>query len=91
MTKKKFYLRLYYNAENSYMFVNGTQIYKFKAKVSENVAAPLWLGNILKGWSADNMKKTGCNRDVYYFSVDYDATDVDDILDIHKYLIKKIT
>ena len=91
VTKKKFYLRLYYNAENSYMFVNGTEIYKFKAKASKNVAAPLWLGNILKGWSADNLKKTGFNRDVYYFSVDYDATDVDDILDIHKYLIKKIT
>ena len=27
--------------------------------------------------------------DVYDFSVDYDAITVDDILDIHKYLIKK--
>ena len=25
----------------------------------------------------------------YDFSVDYDATDVDDIKDIHKYLMKK--
>ena len=91
VTKKKFYLRLHYNGENSYMFVNGTEIYKFKAKVSEIVAAPLCLGNILKDCSADNMKKTGFNRYVYYFSVDYDATDVDDILDIHKYLMKKIT
>ena len=91
VTKKKFYLRLHYNGENSYMFVNGTEIYKFKAKVSEIVAAPLCLGNILKDCSTDNMKKTGFNRYVYYFSVDYDATDVDDILDIHKYLMKKIT
>ena len=27
--------------------------------------------------------------DVYDFSVDYDATDVNDIVDIHIYLIKK--
>ena len=35
------------------------------------------------------MKKTGLNGYVYDFSVDYDAIAVDDILDIHKYLIKK--
>ena len=35
------------------------------------------------------MKKAGVNGYVYGFSVDYDDTDVDDILDIHKYLIKK--
>ena len=34
-------------------------------------------------------KKTGFNGYVYDFSVDYDATDVDDILDIHKYFMKK--
>ena len=34
-------------------------------------------------------KKTGFNGYVYDFSVDYDAIDVDDILDIHKYLMKK--
>ena len=35
------------------------------------------------------MKKTGFNGYVYDFSVDYDATDVDDIKNIHKYLMKK--
>ena len=35
------------------------------------------------------MKKTGLNRYVCDFSVDYDAIVVDDILDIHKYLMKK--
>ena len=29
--------------------------------------------------------------DVYDFSVDYDAIAVDDILNIHKYLMKKMT
>ena len=56
---------------------------------SEIVASPLWLGNISKDWSTDNMKKTGFNEYVYDFSVDYDATDVDDIVDIHKYLMKE--
>ena len=77
------------NGANSYLFVNGTEIYKFKAKDSEIVATPLCLGNISKDWSLDNMKKTGLNGYVYDFSVDYDATADDDILDIHKYLMKK--
>ena len=45
---KKFYLRLHYNGANSYLFVNGTEIHKFKAKESEIVASPLCLGNISK-------------------------------------------
>ena len=51
----------------------------------------LCLGNISKNWSIDNMKKTGLHSYVYDFNVDYDATDVDYILDIHKYLMKKMT
>ena len=79
-----------YNGANSYLFVNGTEIYKFKAKDSEIAASPLCLGNISKVWSTDNMKKkTGINGYVYDFSVDYDATSADDIKDIHKYLMKK--
>ena len=35
------------------------------------------------------MKKTGFICYVYDFSLDYDAIDVDDIVHIHKYLIKK--
>ena len=61
VTKKKFCLSLHYNGANSYLFVNGTEIYKFKAKDSEIVASPLCLGNISKDWSVDNMKKTGLN------------------------------
>ena len=44
---------------------------------------------ISKDWSVDNMKKKGFNGYVYDFSVDCDAIAVDDILDIHKYLMKK--
>ena len=37
------------------------------------------------------MRKSSFTGYVYDFSVGYDATDVDDIKDIHKYLMKKIT
>ena len=50
--KKKLCLRLHYNGANSYLFVNGTEIVKFKVKDSEIVATPLCLGNISKDWSA---------------------------------------
>ena len=71
------------------MFVNGTDVYKFNAKDSKIVASPFCLGNISKVWSVDNMKKTGFNGYLYDFSVGCDATDVDDILVIYKYLMKK--
>ena len=67
----KFCLSLHYNGANIYLFVNGTEIIKFKAKDSEIVATPLCLGNISKDWSVDYMKKTGFNGYVYNFSVDY--------------------
>ena len=89
VTKKKFSLSLHYNGANSYLFVDSTEIYKFKAKDSEIAASPLCLGNISKDWSTDNMKRAGFNGYVYDFSVDYNVTDVDDIKDIHKYLTKK--
>ena len=88
VSKKKFCLSLHYDGANSYLFVNSTEIYKFKAKDPEIVAVLLCLGNISKDWSVGNMKKTGFNGYVYVFSVDYDATDVDDIVDIHKCLMK---
>ena len=80
---------MHYSGANSYLFVNGTGIYKFKVKDYEIVASPLCLGNISKDWLVDNMKRTGLNGYVYDFSVDYDAADVDDIKDIHKCLMKK--
>ena len=54
---------LHYNGANSYLFVNGTEIYNFQAKDSKIIPRPLCLGNISKDWSVDNMKRprlTGC-------------------------------
>ena len=89
VTKKQILFNFHYNGAISYLFMNGREIYKLKAKDSEIAASPLCLVGISKDWSLDNMKKTEFNGYVYGFSVDYYATDVDDILDIHQYLMKK--
>ena len=80
---------MHYNEADSYLFVNGTEIIKFKAKDSEIIANSLCLGNISNEWLVNNMKETGFKGYVYDFSVDYDAIEVSDILDIHKYLLEK--
>ena len=80
---------MHYNGANSYLFVNGVEIIKFKTKDSEIKSTPLRLGNVSKNFSVGYMKKTRLNGYIYDFSVDYDAISFDDILDIHKYLIKK--
>ena len=82
-------MSLHYNGANSYLFVNGTEIMKCIAKDSEIVANPLYLWNISREFSVNNMKKTGLNGYVYHCTVDYDAVAVDDTLYIHKYLMKK--
>ena len=50
VTGKKFCFTLHYNRANSYLFFDGKEIHKFKAKESEIVATPLCLGNVLNGW-----------------------------------------
>ena len=55
VTEKKLYLSLHYNGANSRLFVNGTEMHKFKAKDCETVASALCLGNISRDWSTGNM------------------------------------
>ena len=86
---KKNCLSLYNNGASSYLFVNATEIYKFKGKDSEIVPTPLCLEKISKDFSVDNMKKTGLNEHVYDFRVDYDAIAVYDVLDTQKHLTIK--
>ena len=89
MQKKSIQLILL-RVERYFVLVNGTEIIKFKAKDPKIVAVALRLGNISEDFSVVNMKSTELYGYVYDFSVDYDAIAVDDILDIHKYLMKKI-
>ena len=59
-TGRRFCLSLHYNGTNSYLFVNGVEIIKFKAKDSEIIPNVLCLGNISKDFSARDMKKKDC-------------------------------
>ena len=54
---KRFVLRLYYNGSNSFLFVNATKIYQFKAKDPEIKDYTLYLGNISKNFIINNMSK----------------------------------
>ena len=90
-SKTGFCLTLLYNGDNSYLFVNGIEIYKFKAKEYEikDGQTEICLGNISRDFSVDNMKKTGLYGNVRDFSIDFTSIAVNDILCIHKYLMKK--
>ena len=83
---KKVCLSLHYNSDDSYLFVNGRQIVKFKAANSEIVPYPLCLGNISKDFSISNA--TGL-YDFSDFSVDYKTITNNKMHDICRYLMKK--
>ena len=52
-------LSLHYNGDDSYLFVNGKQELKFKAKDDHIVKEILCLGNISDDWTTANAEKTG--------------------------------
>ena len=86
---RKFVLILHYNGDNSYLFVNGKQELKFKAKDDQIVKEILCSGNISDDWTAANAQKTGLWGEIYDFAVDYTSTNIGDMYNIHKYLMKK--
>ena len=85
---KIFCLSLHYN---SYLFVNGKEVTKFKAKNSETKANQLTLGSISTSanLSSSDIEDSKLYRNVYDFSVNYSAISNDKILDVHAYLMKK--
>ena len=78
-------MSLHYNGSNSFLFVNATKMYQFKAKDSEIKDYALRLGNISKDFTI----KTALKGIVEIFSVYFNPIDTNDILDIHKYLMKR--
>ena len=84
---EKFVLSLHYNGDNSYLFVNGKQELKFKAKDEKIVKEILCLGYLSDDWTALNATKTGLYGNVYDFAVDYTETSVGNIYNIHRYLM----
>ena len=89
---KKFVLSLHYDGDDSYLFVNGGEELKFRAKtfsdqVKQNV---MCIGNLSSDWSSANSTKTGLYGNVYDFTIDYNSVNmVGTIYDIHSYLMKK--
>ena len=79
---KRFVLSPHYNGSNSFLFVNATKLYEFKAKNSEIKDYALFLGNISKDFTINNMKKTGLKGVLIFFSVDFNPIDTSNILDI---------
>ena len=80
----RFLLSLHYNGDNSYLFVNGKQELKFKAKDDQIVKEILGLGNISDNWTNANAKKTGFYGTIYDFAVDYTEASIGDIYNIHR-------
>ena len=86
---KKFVLSLHYNGNNSYLFVNGDEELKFKAKTFSNEIKQeiFCIGNLSSDWSSTNSTNTGLYGNIYDFAVDYSPVNsVGTIYDIHRYL-----
>ena len=86
---KIFCLSLLYNSDNSYLFVNGKEVCKFKAKNSELKKYNLCLGSISKDYDKKDVSDIGLNGLVYDFSFDTSPITTNKIHDIHRYLMKK--
>ena len=86
----KFILSLHYNGGNSYLFVNGKQELKFKAKTESLVREKLCIGNLSDKWCTSESEKTGLYGNIYDFVADYEAIiGVKAIYDMHWYLMIK--
>ena len=87
---KKVMLSLDYNGDDSYLFVNGGQELKFKAKTDQLIKEKLCIGNLGDQWTTTESKKTGVYGKIYDFVVDYEKiVGVKTIYDMHRYLMTK--
>ena len=87
---KKFALSLHYDNDESYLFVNGRQELKFKAKTDQLVKEKLCIGNLSDQWTTNESEKTGLYGYIYDFVVDYERPfGVKPIYDMHRYLMTK--
>ena len=81
---------LYYNGDNSYLFVNRKENFKFKTDNKKvNFLTQFYVGSITEKFGVIGSRKVSFKGNVYDFSVDYSPVDRSDILNIHKYLIVK--
>ena len=54
LDNKRFCLSLHYDGDNSYLFVNGEEVTKFKAKSSELMKYPMCLGGLSKDYDTNS-------------------------------------
>ena len=81
---------MHYNGDNSYLFVNGRQELKFKAKTDQLVKEKLYIGNLSDQWTMSESKKTGVYGKIYDFVMDHEQiSGVKAIYDMRRYLIIK--
>ena len=77
--KHKFCLSLNYNGDNSYFFVNGIEIFNFKANDKNvNFLTQFCLGSISNVFGATESREVSLNGNLYDFSFDYNAIDKSD-------------
>ena len=86
---EKFVLSLHYNGSNSFLIFNATNVYKSKQKNTGRKEYGICLGSISKDFIINDIKKTGLKGVVNPISVDFNTINTNDILNIHKYLIKR--
>ena len=81
---------MHYSGDNSYLFVNGRQELKFKAKTDQLVKEKLCIGNLSDQWTASESEKTGLYGNIYVFLVDHQAVvGVGPIYNMYRYLMTK--
>ena len=86
----KFVVSLHYDSNDSYLFVNGRQESKFKAKMDQLVKEKLCIGNLSDQWTTSESEKTGLYGNIYDFVIDYEEILLlKTIYDMHRYLMIK--
>ena len=86
----KFCLNLHYKVDNSYFFINGNKIFKFKADNKiVNFPTQFCPGSTSNEFCNTEFEEVSLNGNIYHFSLDYNSIDKSDILHIHKYLMTK--
>ena len=87
---KKYVLSLHYNHNDSYLFVNGKQELKVKAKKHQFLREWLCIGNLSDDWTTSESEKTELYGNIYDFIADYKGVaDVKAFYDMHRYLMTK--
>ena len=81
-------MSLHCNGDNSYLFINGKELFKFKMdNKNVNFQTRFYLGSIFDGFSTTASTEASLNGNEYDLSVDYISIDKSDMLTIHKYLM----